>query len=121
LYVGTILAILASYPPPNKVAQFRERRRIEELMSEFAAFAAKLPRSPSHKISVHYSINPHRNIHSIQSEEGIKRPFGIESLHTGILSYKRAMSKLKLPIIHRFGTIFYQVPDANRRGVEWVM
>ena len=76
-------------------------------MSQFAAFATKLPRIPSHKVSIHYSINPSRNIYSIQSEEGIKRLFGIRLLHTGMVSYKRAMSKLNLPVIHRFDTTFY--------------
>ena len=76
-------------------------------MSQFAAFATKLPRIPSHKVSVHYNINPSRNIYSIQSEKDIKRLFGIESLHIGMLSYKRAMSKLNLPVIHRFDTTFY--------------
>ena len=90
-------------------------------MSQFAALATKFPRIPSHKVSVDYSINPSRNIYSIQSQEGIKRLFRIESLHTGMLNYKRAMSKLNQPIIHRFDTTFYSVLDANRRGVERVM
>ena len=76
-------------------------------MSQFATFATKLPRIPSHKVSVHYSVDPSRNIYSIQSEEGIKRLFRIESLHTGMVSYKRVMSKLNLPIIHRFDTTLY--------------
>ena len=76
-------------------------------MSQFTAFATKLPRIPSHKVSVHYSINPSRKIYSIQSEEDIKRLFGIESLHTEMLSYKLAISKLNLPIIHRFYTTFH--------------
>lgn len=112
LYVGTIVAILTSYPPPNSVTQFRERRRIEELMSEFAAFATKPPRIPSHKVSVHYGINPSMNVYSIQSEEGIKRFFRIELMHGGMLSYNLAMSKLTLPIIHRFDITFYLVLDA---------
>ena len=86
-------------------------------MSEFAAFATKLPRIPSHKIRVHYRINPSRNIHSIQNEEGIKRLFGIESLHNRMLSYKRAMSKLNLLIIHRFDARFYWVLDAAQSGL----
>ena len=121
LCVGTIVVLLTGYPPPNKVTQFRERRCIEELMSEFAAFATKLPRIPSHKVSAHHSINPCRKIRSIQSEEGIKRLFGIESLHTRMLTYKLAMSNLNLPIIHRLDATLYPVLDANRRGVEWVM
>jgi len=123
LCVGTIVvAILSSYPPPNKVAQFREWRRIEELMSEFAAFAAKLLRIPSHKIRIHYSINPNRNIHSIQSEKGFYCLLRDDSLHTTMLIYKRVISKLNLPLIHRFDTTFYWALDANRRGLEqWAM
>jgi hypothetical protein len=71
LCIDTFTVILAGYPPPNEVAQFHERRRIEELVSEFAAFAAELLGIPSHQISVPQSIDPGRNIPSIQSEKGI--------------------------------------------------
>jgi hypothetical protein len=64
LCVGPILAILTSYPPPDKVAQVSEPRRIEELMSKFAAFTAELLRIPSDKIGVHQCVDLIGNVHS---------------------------------------------------------
>lgn len=86
-------------------------------MSEFAAFATKLLRIPSHKICIHYSINPNKNIHSIQSEKGFYCLLRVDSLYAAMLGYKRVIFKLNLPIIHRFQTTLL---SGARRRAPWL-